>query len=123
MSLPIEPASFDARVQLLAHMERGLTTTFNERGFGTFEGPSSHGGSQRRRALDQHINNMTGIGNALHEFKRFYSSRISDLPRHPFAGPGTARGRGYTSPGEPDDEEAPFEDRTKDILDGLVEGG
>lgn len=121
MALPLEEATYEARVQLLAHMRIGSTTTFVRRGFSLGEGPLSHGGSQRYPSLDAHINNLTQIGTALYDFKRFYSSSISDLPRHPFAGPGTAFSGGYTSPGLPDDEETPFEDRTKDILDGLVD--
>ena len=121
MALPLEEAEEDARIQLMAHMRLGSTTTFIERGFSFGEGPLSHGGSRTNPSLDAHINNITQIGTALYDFKRFYSSPISDLPRHPFTGPGTAIGSGYTSPGQPDDEETPFEDRTKDTLDTLKE--
>lgn len=121
MALPLEVAGADARTQLMVHMRVGSTTTFVERGFSFGEGPLSNGGSRSNPSLDAHINNITQIGTALYEFKRFYSSPISDLPRHPFTGPGTATGGGYTSPGQPDDEETPFEDRTKDILDTLEE--
>ncbi|MBT8409977.1 MAG: hypothetical protein KJN93_10165, partial [Alphaproteobacteria bacterium] len=121
MALPIEEAGNEAYVQLFGFMERGVTSTFRERGFGMFEGPLSHGGTNRRPHLRDHINHVTEIGTALYEFKRFYSSRIAHLPRHPFAGPGNAIGGDYQPPGEAPDEETPFDDDTTDLLDSLEE--
>lgn len=121
MALPIEEAGTEAYFQLFSFMERGVTSTFRARGFGTFEGPLSHGGTRQRPHLRDHINHVTEIGTALYEFKRFYDSRIAHLPRHPFEGPGNAIGGDYQRPGEPPDEDSPFADDTKDLLDSLVD--
>ena len=121
MALPIEAAEFGAHLQLYTYMERGLTSTFNARGFGRTQGPLSNGGTNRRPHLKDHINHVTEIGTALYEFKRFYTSRISDLPRHPFTGPGTAQGGRYRPPGEAPDEETPFDEGMTDILDDLTD--
>ena len=119
MALPIEEADYVARGQLIAFMDRGVTSTFRERGFGWFQGPMSAGGSSNNRRLRDHINSVTEIGTALYELKDFYSSRYSDLPRHPFSGPGNAIGGGRGSQGQPEDEGTPFDDDTTDMLDGL----
>lgn len=122
MALPIEPAQVWAHAQLYRVMRTGMTstdTTFRARGFPVMQGPLSRGGTERRPHLRDHINHVTEIGDALYEFKRFYDSPISDLPRHPLLGPGTAVGGGYTPPGEPPDEESPFDENTADILDTL----
>lgn len=121
MALPIEPAGTEAHLQLFTYMERGMTSTFRARGFGATQGPLSHGGTSRRPHLRDHINHVTEIGTALYEFKRFYSSRIAHLPRHPFEGPGNAIGPGYEQPGEAPDEDTPFDGDTTDLLDSLVD--
>lgn len=131
MALPLESAldrsvtdPSAAYVRLAAVMETGMAsidTTFGERGFGAGSGPLSAGGRDRRPHLKDHINFVTGIGDELHEFKTFYTSRISDLPRHPFSGPGSGNSPGYRPPEEPDTEDDPFDGDTMDMLDTLVE--
>lgn len=122
MALPLETADFAARLRLQTVMRVGTTlndTTFAERGFPRGSGPMAHGGSQRRPSLDQHINNITDTGNTLYEFDRFYDSRISHMPRHPFSGPGTGsfpRPQGFAERPFPADR---FVDRRRDIWDTL----
>lgn len=116
-----DPSLAYARLAMV--METGTTlvdTTFYERGFPLGSGPLSTGGSSTNPHLKDHINHITGIGDELHEFKHFYTSRISDLPRHPFSGPGTGNSPGYRPPGEPDTEDDPFDGDTMDMLDTLV---
>jgi len=123
MALPIEEADVVDYGRFLQVMQTGMTvmdTTFNERGFRPGSGPLAQGGSRRRPHLKDYINHVTEIGTALYDMKRFYDSPLSDMPRHPFAGPGDAYG-GYTPPGEAPDEETPFDDDTVDVLDTMLE--
>ena len=125
MALPLKAAEFLDYSRMWQVMQTGTTaidTTFNARGFSRFDGPLTKGGSRQRPHLRDYINHLTGIGTVLYDFKRFYSRNISDLPRHPFAGPGTAIGGGSGGgPGDPADDDSPFDDDTKDILDGLTD--
>ncbi|MXQ09733.1 hypothetical protein GQ651_17950 [Alphaproteobacteria bacterium GH1-50] len=124
MALPLDPQDFEQLVRLGQVMETGslgIDTTFRKRGFAMGKGPLSDGGRGRHRHLREFINAITGIGDDLYEFRRFYDRSISDMPRHPLNGPGTAIGAQPDAPGQPEDEEVPFDDDTKDILDGLVD--
>ncbi|NNE81510.1 MAG: Tad domain-containing protein [Silicimonas sp.] len=124
MALPLEEAQILTYGKLWQVMMTGTTavdTTFRTRGFPFGKGPLTDGGTQRRPHLSDHINHVTGIGTALYDFKRFYSSRIAHLPRHPLAGPGNAFGGSNGGPGDPEDEESPFNDDTTDLLDTLTE--
>jgi hypothetical protein len=122
MALPLVEASASAYAHLALVMAVGMTskdTTFRARGFDPGRGPIQAGGSRGYAKLVDHINHVTEIGVALHDFKRFYSSSISDLPRHPAAGPGTAQGPIYNAPPEQANEEIPFDDETTSNLEGL----
>lgn len=122
MALPLESAEFAARLRLQTVMKVGTTandTTFAARGFPRGKGPLDHGGSQTRPKLDQHINNITEIGNTLYEFDRFYDSRISHMPRHPLSGPGSALFPGFPGFEEPAYAGDPFIDRKRDLWDTL----
>ncbi len=123
MALPIEDASPLAYGRLALLMEIGANasdTTFLQRGFPRLKGPLSHGGSQRRPHLKDHINNITEIGNALYEFNRFYKSRISHMPRRPFTGPGSGIISGFLPPAEPVYRGDRFQDRNTTFWDTLV---
>lgn len=111
MALPLEDGGFPEYALLYGLMRTGtigVHTTFDARGFGFNEGPIRHGGSSRNPHVRDHINQITGIGNALNHFQNFYSSRISDLPRRIDSGPGNSfgprntqrrqRGRGIQRP-------------------------
>ncbi|MEP5758728.1 MAG: hypothetical protein ABJ327_05320, partial [Litoreibacter sp.] len=122
MALPLESAAFAAHLRLQTVMRVGTTvndTTFAERGFPRGEGPMEYGGSTTRPRLENHINNITEIGNTLYEFDRFYDSRISHMPRHPFSGPGTALFPGFQGLPERAYRGDPFVDRNRDIWDIL----
>ena len=122
MALPLVEATAEARGQLYLLTTLGTTvrdTTFAARGFDTGTGPISAGGSSSRPQLKDYINHATEIGTALYDFDQFYKDRISDLPRHPLAGPGNAIGPGNRPPSESPDEETPFDDDTTALLEGL----
>lgn len=120
MALPVKPAEFAARLRLQTVMKFGTgptDTTFDARGFRN-DGPLEEGGSSARPSVDDHINNITEIGNVLYGFNRFYSSRISHMPMHP-VGP-LLRPFGIDPPYEAPYQGDPFVDRTRDAWDVMV---
>lgn len=75
MALPIEEGGLEARLQFCAAMNFGTTsqfTTFATRGFPMGSGPMRHGGGSSNPVVKDHINQSTGIGDELEEFKEFY---------------------------------------------------
>lgn len=73
-------------LELYALMNIGTTvvnTSFAARGFDQGKGPVTSGGGQQPHVRD-HINQFTGIGDALNAFQSFYTNKYSDLPRYPF---------------------------------------
>ena len=92
MALPIEEGGLEARVQFCAAMNLGTTsqfTTFATRGFPMGQGPMQYGGDGRN--VKDHINDDTGIGTALHDFKDYYEDAWlweyqfipADYPQYP----------------------------------------
>ena len=89
MSLPIQQGGFQARLERCTFMMTGMTlkgTTFYTRGFPIGRGPMRYGGSSSEPELKPFINEETGVGEMLHDFKDFYDSNWSDLPRYWFSG-------------------------------------
>lgn len=77
MALPIEDGGMGARVGFCLAMETGTTTrfsTFSNRGFPRGRGPLNHGGGDSNPVVRNHINEDTGIGEALHDYKDYYSN-------------------------------------------------
>jgi len=73
MALPIEEGGLEARIQFCAAMNLGTTsqfTTFATRGFPFGQGPMIYGGDGQN--VMDHINEISEIGEALHEFKDYY---------------------------------------------------
>ena len=130
MALPLVPAkagpsgAYGRLAFLMKFGTQTSDTTFLKRGFTTpMKGPLRVGGSRARPELNEHINNITEIGNVLYEFNWFYQSALSDMPRHPAHGPGNAlfpRFKGFKSFPY---RGAPFRDRRIDLLDQLHTAG
>lgn len=130
MALPLVEArtGFDgAYTRLAALMEFGTVntdTTFLKRGFTQrLRGPLRVGGSRARPELDEHINNITEVGNILYEFDWFYRSSLSDMPKHPLHGPGTALFPRFDGFKTPPYRGAGFVDRRRNLLDFMHEMG
>lgn len=90
MALPLEPGGMIENMEMCAAMRRGntgLQTTFDARGFKTFQGPISYGGSAQNRNVKDHINEVTKIGLTLQDYDRFYRSGLAHMIRHPLSGP------------------------------------
>ena len=76
MALPLENGGGAARAQLCLAMRNGTTvqfTTFANRGFPFGRGPMLHGGSNSVPEVKPFINDETGIGRALADYKDYYS--------------------------------------------------
>jgi hypothetical protein len=130
MALPLIEAEtgFDgAYTRLAALMQFGTVTTdttFLKRGFTErLRGPLRVGGSRARPELDEHINNITEVGNILYEFDWFYRSTLSDMPRHPLHGPGTALIPRIDGIKSAPYRGAGFVDRRRNLLDVLHDAG
>ena len=130
MALPLIEAKTGidgAYTRLAALMQLGTVntdTTFLKRGFTQrLKGPLRVGGSRARPELKEHINNITEVGNILYEFNWFYRSSLSDMPRHPLHGPGTALFPRFTGFKSFPYRGAPFVDRRRNVLDILHEVG
>ncbi|MEM9707641.1 MAG: hypothetical protein AAF871_02530 [Pseudomonadota bacterium] len=125
MALPLEPAEIGPLggfAKLALVMEVGMTstdTTFETRGFESFEGPLRAGGTDQFPALEDHINHVTEIGDALHEFHHFYQSRNSHMPRHPLAFWGSGQFVFFTPPADRALPPRRFVDREHNLADTI----
>ncbi len=124
MALPLEdaePGPLGGVAKMMQVMRLGqvsVETTFNTRGFTTpLKGPMLAGGSRTFPELKYHINHVTEIGTALYDFRRFYQSRISHMPRHPTTGPGSGTFPTFLPPPDPRLPPRQFRDRKTNLAD------